>query len=72
MVNQTETQSCVAPYDSNVYNTVNHALGVAVQKAEARNIHPLIDTVIPRLLHKAQHREAVQRLPHPSTLRLIR
>ncbi|OBT38665.1 hypothetical protein VE00_11093, partial [Pseudogymnoascus sp. WSF 3629] len=42
----TETRGTVAPYDSNVYNTVSHTLYVACQKAEERNIQPVINTAV--------------------------
>ncbi|KFY47337.1 hypothetical protein V495_02002 [Pseudogymnoascus sp. VKM F-4514 (FW-929)] len=42
----TEARGIVAPYDSDVYNTVNHTLRIACQKAEERNIQPVINTAI--------------------------
>lgn len=41
-----ETRGTVAPYSSDVYNTVNHTLYVACQKAEERNIQPVINTAV--------------------------
>ncbi|KFY91583.1 hypothetical protein V500_04590 [Pseudogymnoascus sp. VKM F-4518 (FW-2643)] len=46
MATLTETRSTIAPYDSNVYNTVNHTLRAAVQKAQERNIQAPISTSI--------------------------
>lgn len=46
MATITETRGTVAPYDSDVYNTVNHTLRVACQKAEERNIQPVINTTV--------------------------
>lgn len=42
----TETRGTVADYDSDVYNTVNHTLFIACQKAEERNIQPVINTAV--------------------------
>ncbi|OBT44157.1 hypothetical protein VE00_04822 [Pseudogymnoascus sp. WSF 3629] len=42
----TEARGTVAPYDSDVYNTVNHTLFIACQKAEERNIQPVINTAV--------------------------
>ncbi|OBT83517.1 hypothetical protein VE02_07369 [Pseudogymnoascus sp. 03VT05] len=41
-----ETRGTVAPYDSDVYNTVNHTLHVACEKAEGRNIQPVINAAV--------------------------
>jgi hypothetical protein len=46
MTTITLTRGAVAPYDSEVYNTVNYTLGVAVSKAQERNIQPIINTAV--------------------------
>ncbi|KFY33663.1 hypothetical protein V494_07438 [Pseudogymnoascus sp. VKM F-4513 (FW-928)] len=48
----TETRGTVAPYDSDVYNSVNHSLRVACQKAVERNIQPTINTAVREIFLK--------------------
>lgn len=44
--NMTVARGTVAPYDSDVYNTVNYTLYAAINKARARDIQPIINTAV--------------------------